>query len=48
MGINCSSEIFQNAIEEAIDGVEGAMNLIDDIIVWEATEFEHDKNFDAL
>ena len=48
MGISCASEMFQFAIENALDGLIGAINLIDDIFVWGTTEEEHDRNLLAV
>lgn len=45
-GINCASEIFQNAIAQTIDGVGskdgGALNISDDIIVGGRDKKSHD------
>lgn len=42
-GISSASEVFQNAVEHVIDGIDGAMNFSDDIIIFGKTETEHDK-----
>lgn len=47
-GICSASEVFQNAIEGALRGLDGVRNIADDIIVWGSTEQEHDDRVDAL
>ena len=44
-GISCAAEIFQNAIREILDGIPGAINLSDNIIVYGKTVKDHDANF---
>ncbi|XP_022803357.1 uncharacterized protein K02A2.6-like [Stylophora pistillata] len=39
-GINSASEIFQKAVEEALQGIPGARNISDDIIVF--GKYQHD------
>lgn len=34
-GISCAAEIFQNAIRETLSGLTGAINISDDILVYE-------------
>ena len=43
-----ASEVFQNAIENALGGLDGVRNIADDIILWGSTEHEHDERLDAL
>ena len=43
-GISCAAEIFQNAIRETLDGIPGAINLSDDILVYGKTVKDHDAN----
>ena len=33
-GINSASEVFQNGIQHALQGLHGVRNIVDDIIVW--------------
>ena len=41
-GINSASEIFQNAISQAISGIKGTLNLSDDILLFsEGNQQEH-------
>lgn len=47
-GIKSSSDIFQKAITRAIDGLQGAINIADDIFVWGSTYEEHDLRLTAL
>ena len=47
-GIKSASEVFQNAIENAIRGIEGVRNIADDIILWGATQREHDQRLQQL
>ncbi|CAB3983672.1 Transposon Tf2-6 poly [Paramuricea clavata] len=47
-GINSASEVFQNAIQHALQGLNGVKNIVDDIIVWGRTQKEHDANLQAL
>ena len=46
-GISSAAEIFQNAICETLSGIEGAINLSDDILVYGKTQEEHDKSLKA-
>lgn len=46
-GVNAASEIFQNALEEILSGLQGCKNLSDDIIVYGKDQDEHDKNLHA-
>ena len=47
-GISCASEIFQNVIENVIDGIEGAMNISDDVIVFGSGPDAQEKHAKAL
>ena len=42
-GINCASEIFQQAIRQAIQGIPNVINVSDDILVHTADEQSHEK-----
>ena len=33
-GISSAAEIFQNVIRETLEGIDGAINISDDILVW--------------
>ena len=47
-GVSCAPEIFQNEIRQALEGLNGVLNISDDIIVHGKTREEHDKNLEAL
>lgn len=47
-GISSAAEVFQNAICQALHGLRGVKNLSDDIIVYGASQTEHDDNLRAL
>jgi hypothetical protein len=42
-GVSNASEIFQLDIAESVEGIEGAANAQDDIIVWGDTKEVHDQ-----
>ena len=42
-GISSASEVFQNVVEQVIQGINGAFNISDDIIVYGKTQRDHDK-----
>ena len=42
-GICSAAEIFQNAIRETLSGIEGAINISDDILVYGRTQDDHDR-----
>ena len=46
-GINAASKVFQNAIQQALQGLHSVRNIVDDI-VWGRTQTEHDDNLQAL
>ena len=48
MGICCASEIFQHTLESVISGLNGVVNMIDDLFVYGSTIEEHDQNLHAL
>jgi hypothetical protein len=45
-GINASSELFQKAIEHVIAGIDGTININDDIIVSSPNQQIHDQRLD--
>ena len=47
-GVNSVAEIFQKSIEEVLQGVEGARNISDDIIVFGKNQVDHDKALRAV
>ena len=42
-GANAAAEIFQNALQTALEGIPGVCNIADDIIVFGKNHPEHDK-----
>ena len=42
-GVNSASEIFQNAISQALEGIEGVLNLSDDILIYAPNEQKHNE-----
>jgi hypothetical protein len=36
-------EVFQKAVSEMIKDIEGAVSIIDDILIWGKDMTEHDK-----
>ena len=47
-GISASPEIFQNEIRQALQGLDGCINISDDIIIFGKSQKEHDKNLEAV
>ena len=47
-GISVASEVFQNCIQNALQGLAGTRNIDGDIIVWGSTDEEHDNRLNAL
>ena len=53
-GISCASEVFQNVIANVIDGIDGALNMSDDIFIFgkgqtnQDAMFEHDKHLQQV
>lgn len=45
-GINCAPEIFQRTMEQVINGCEGCLNFMDDIIIFGESEEQHDKRLE--
>ena len=46
-GTNSSAEIFQHALQQSLQGIEGVRNLADDIIVFGKTYEAHNKSLKA-
>jgi hypothetical protein len=42
-GISSASEVFQRSVAQMIEGLEGVVNIIDDLLVWGDTIEEHDQ-----
>ncbi|MCG8094404.1 MAG: DDE-type integrase/transposase/recombinase [Candidatus Thiodiazotropha endolucinida] len=47
-GISASPEIFNNEIRQVLQGLDGCINISDDIIVFGKNQAEHDKNLQAV
>ncbi len=47
-GVNSAAEVFQNAIRLALAGLEGVINVSDDILVWGKSVSEHDRRLNAV
>ena len=47
-GINTASELFQKAVESLIIGINGTLNISDDIIVFGKDQAEHDQRLDLV
>ena len=47
-GISATSAVFQNAIQDALQGLAGTRNIANDIIVWGSTDKEHDNRLNAF
>lgn len=47
-GISASPEIFNNEVRQVLDGLNGCINISDDIIIFGKTQQEHDKNLQAV
>ena len=42
-GVNSAAEVFQHTIQTVLEGIKGAKNISDDIIVYGRDEEEHDR-----
>ena len=42
-GTSAASEVFQHAISQALPGIEGVINISDDILIFGTTQAAHDK-----
>ena len=46
-GLSSASEIYQYAMQQALQGLEGVKNISDDIIVFGANDEEHDRRLES-
>ena len=46
-GISSAAEVFQNAIRETLSGLQGVLNISDDILVFGTNQEKHDTNLRA-
>lgn len=42
-GISSAQEIFQRKVSQILEGIEGTLNFVDDILIFAPTEEEHDR-----
>lgn len=47
-GVNSAAEVFQNAIRQTLTGLDGAINVSDDILVWGKSAEEQDRRLNAV
>ena len=47
-GLNSAPEYFMRTMAQAIDGIEGVVCQVDDILVFGSTEEEHDQRLEAV
>ena len=47
-GISSAAEVFQNAIRETIEGIKGAVNISDDILVFGKNQDEHNHALEEV
>ena len=47
-GISSAPEIFQNVIRETLEGIDGAKNISDDILVFGKSQEEHDQHLQTV
>ena len=47
-GVNSASEIFQEMIRQTLSGLEGCVNIADDILCYGSNQAEHDANLEAI
>ena len=48
MGLNSASEVFQKRMCHLLDGIEGVLCLIDDILIFVKNKSEHDERLNAI
>lgn len=46
-GVNSAAEVFQHMIQTALQGLEGTLNISDDILIYADNEEEHQKRLHA-
>ena len=47
-GVNSASEIFQDTIRQVLNGLDGVLNVSDDILVFSPDQNTHDKHLHAV
>jgi len=48
MGLKCSQDLFQQKIDECLEGIAGCAIIVDDLLVYGQTKHEHDSNLRTL
>ena len=48
MGISCAQELFTENLRRVLAGLKGQLNMTDDVLVWGATDEEHQENLLAV
>ena len=48
MGIPPEPEIFQKVLDEVLDGLDGTKHISDNIITWDTSQEEHDRQLIKL
>ncbi len=48
MGLNDSGAVFQWLVAQTLAGLKGTVAYIDDILIYGATQEEHDANLEAV
>ena len=44
MGLSNSNDLFESALKELLQGLDGMVNIADDILVFHSTQAEHNQN----
>jgi hypothetical protein len=47
-GLSCAPEMFHKRVVETLVGIPGVLVYIDDILIWGATQAEHDERLQAV
>ena len=47
-GISCSPELFQKRIKEALDGLDGVVTNMDDVLIFGSNQSEHDTRLTTV
>ena len=47
-GISCAPEMYQNVLQQVLQGCEGVHNIMDDIIVHASSQVEHDRRLENV
>lgn len=47
-GIRTAGEVFQRVINNTLNGLDGMRIYIDDVLIWGATQEEHDRRLQAI